>query len=104
MTVKQWLKDLPAKAMVLLSAWPTLAASLTAVLAVVGSELVPKLPGDWPVKAAAWVAAALAMIGVVSAAVARVTPILHPSEKGLLPLELPPAKHGAPFPRPGERI
>lgn len=104
MTAKQWLKDLPEKAMVLLSAWPTLAASLTAVLAVVGTELVPKLPGDWPVKAAAWVAAALAVITVVSSAVARVTPILHPSEKGLLPTEPPPAKHGTPFPKPGDRI
>lgn len=97
-----WLKDLPKKAMVLLSAWPTIAASLTAVLAVVGTELVPQLPGDWPVKAAAWVAAAVGMIAVISAAVARVTPILHPSDKGLLPKPLPPPNQGRPFPRPDQ--
>lgn len=100
-----WLKDVPEKAMVLIGAWPTLAASLTAVLVAVGTEIVPKLPGDWPVKAAAWIAVALGIITAVSAAVARVTPILNERDKGLLAPPVPPAPPlGRPFPKPGERI
>jgi hypothetical protein len=87
----EWLKDVPAKAAVLIKAWPTFAASITAVLAVLAQDVVPHLPGGVAVKVLAYMAAAAAAVAAVSAAVARVTPILFPEEKGILPLPEAPA-------------
>jgi hypothetical protein len=85
-----WLTNLRARARVLLTAWPTVAASLTALIGVLTAEVVPQL-GGWAPKAAGFLVAAGAFVAAVSAAVARVTPILYPSEKGLLPLPEQPA-------------
>jgi hypothetical protein len=85
--VRTWLADVPAKAKVLLGAWPAWAAAATATLGAFGDELVPLLPDHWAVQIGGAVAVVLAAIGVVSAAVARVTPILYPEQKGLLPPE-----------------
>jgi hypothetical protein len=81
-----WAKTLPAKAKVLLKAWPTWAAVITGVVSVVAQDVIPHLPGDWPVKAAAYVAAGISILAAITAAVSRVTPILFPEEKGILPL------------------
>lgn len=89
--MSDWLKDVPAKALVLLKAWPTFAATITAVLAVVAQDVVPHLPGGVAVQVLGYIASALAAVAAISAAVSRVTPILFPSEKGILPLPDAPA-------------
>lgn len=79
-----WVRTVPAKARVLVGAWPSWAAAASATLAIVGAELVPLLPGGWQARAAGYIATALGAIAFISAAVARVTPIVFPTQKGLL--------------------
>jgi len=83
--LRSWLALAPAKARVLVKAWPAWAAAITALLGVVATTLVPLLPGGWQAQAAGYVAAAVAAVASVSAAVARVTPVVDPDQKGLLP-------------------
>lgn len=91
----EWLKDLTAKPVaalrVLVGAWPTWGAALTAVLTAVATEVVPLLPAPTGVKVAAWVALALGVIASISKAVSQVTPIVYQDEAGLLPLPAAPA-------------
>lgn len=74
------------KVKVLLNAVPAWGATATAVLTFLATYVVPKLPGDWPVKAGAFVAAALGFVATVVSVVSRVTPA--PADQvGLLPAE-----------------
>lgn len=80
-----WLSLVPAKARVVVASWPARAAAGTAVLTVISIEVVPLLPGPWAVQVGGWITTMLGAIAVVSAAVARLTPILFPEDKGILP-------------------
>lgn len=97
--VKGWVRDIPAKLRVLVGAWPAWAAMITLLLGVAGDEIVPRLPGGWPVQVGGWIAGALVFVGVVSAVVARVTPVLFPQNRGLL--ADPPAQSPTEPARPG---
>jgi hypothetical protein len=72
-----------AKLRVMVGALPTWLAALTAVLTVVGTEIVPLLPGGWPVQAGGWVVVALAVLRTAGEVVARVTTVL-PEQRGVL--------------------
>jgi hypothetical protein len=95
--VRAWLAEVPAKLKVLLGAWPTWAAIVTATLGAFGDEIVPLLPDHWAVQIGGFVATVLAGVAAVSAAVARVTPILFPEQKGLL------RRDGSPTPAEAQR-
>jgi len=82
---RAWLATAPAKARVIVASWPARAAAAVAVLTTLSVEVVPLLPGGWATKAAGYIAAALGAVAWVSAAVARLTPILFPAQKGVLP-------------------
>jgi len=82
--VRERLANLKAKVGVLLRAVPAWGAAAVAVLTVVGQNVVPLLPGPWAVRATGYVATALAAVATVVSVVSRVTPILYPSQKGLL--------------------
>lgn len=91
------LRDLAVKilagARVVAGAWPTWAAAATGLLTLVSTALVPLLPGGWATRVAAWTAAGLGAVAAVSAAVARVTPVLYGDARGVLaprPRQLPP--------------
>jgi len=76
-----------AKVKVFLTAVPTWGASVASVLTVVAVDVVPHLPGSWQVKVGALAATGLAWVATVTGVVARVTPILFPEDKGLLPAD-----------------
>jgi hypothetical protein len=92
--IRNWLSDVRAKAKVLATAWPAWAAAITSVVTFLSVELVPRLPGDWPLKAAGWLAAVVVAVSWISAAVARVTPVLFAENQGLL--APPPAQSPTP--------
>ena len=69
---------------VLLAAVPAWGAAAQSVLTAVAVSVVPLLPGEWQVRAAAWLAVAAGWVVTVVKVVARVTPVL-PSQQGLLP-------------------
>lgn len=73
------------KVKVVLTALPTWGAAAVAVLTAFATHAVPVLPVAWQVKVAAVVASAVGGILVVVSVVSRVTPILFPDDKGLLP-------------------
>lgn len=77
------MSSLFAKLRVVLAALPTWLAAASAVLTVLGTEVVPLLPGGWAVQAAGWVAVALAWLSAAAAVVARVTTVL-PDQRGVL--------------------
>jgi len=77
------------KVKVVLGAVPTWGAIAVGVLTAVAAELVPALPGPVAVKAAAYIAAALAAISAVVKTVSRVTPVLFPEDVGLVVDESP---------------
>lgn len=79
---------------VLLAAVPAWGAAVQSALTVVATEVVPLLPGDWQVQAAAWVAVALGWVVTIVKVVSRVTPVA-PAARGLLPTAAPRAG-GAP--------
>lgn len=89
-----WVREVPAKVKVLLSAWPTWAVLITGLIQVGLDEIVPALPESWGLRAGAIAAGVLTGIGVVSAVVARTTPILFPQNRGLL--APPPAQSPGP--------
>jgi hypothetical protein len=78
------LEQLYTKALVLLTAVPTWGAAIIGVLAAIELQVVPLLPGDWQVRAASYIAGALAAIATIVKTVARVTPV-KAAERGLLP-------------------
>lgn len=73
------------KVKVVLKAVPTYGAAVVAALTFVSTTVVPRLPGGWAVQVGAWAAAALGVVTTVVAVVSRVTPVLFPEDKGLLP-------------------
>lgn len=79
------MNDFWKKAGVVLKALPTRAAAVVALLTTVSLEVVPVLPVTWQLKVGAWVASAIGGITAVVAVISRVTPILWPEDKGLLP-------------------
>jgi hypothetical protein len=81
------MRNLLRKLKVLLKAAPTYGAIAVALLTVVSTSVVPVLPVAIGIKVAAWIAAALGIVQAVVSVVSRVTPILFPEDKGLLPVE-----------------
>lgn len=73
-----------AKVRVVLTALPTWLAAATAVLTVVLFQVVPLLPDNIAVRAAAILTAALAVLRAAGEAVARLTPV-KPDARGVLP-------------------
>lgn len=72
------------KVKVLLGAVPTYGAAAVGVLVALQSEVIPLLPENLALRAAAWVGTAAGIIGAVVAVVSRVKPA-PAAERGLLP-------------------
>jgi hypothetical protein len=78
------MSDLLRKLGVVLGALPGWLAAATAVLTYLAVEVVPHIPGPWGVRAAAALAAGLAVLRAAGEVVARVTPVA-PQDRGVLP-------------------
>lgn len=94
-----WAGTVWAKTKVVLGAWPTWAAGITAVVTGLTIQVVPELPGPWGVKVLAGLAALGTVVRVVSHVVAIVTPVLFPENRGLLappPAQMPGPAAAAP--------
>lgn len=73
-----------AWAKVVLTSWPAVAAGVTAIVTGLSIQVVPEIPGPWGVRAAAWLAAVATVVRVVGLAVAVLTPVLFPQNRGVL--------------------
>lgn len=78
------------KVKVVLKAVPTWGAAVTGLLTAVSTEVLPRLPVTWELKASAYVAAALGVVAAVVKTVGSVTPVLYSEDKGLLRNESSP--------------
>jgi len=87
---RAWLATMPAKARVIATAVPAWAAAAVGVLTALSVQVVPLLPGPWAIRAAGYLAAGVAGVQAIASAVARVTPILFPTQMTVLP-DLAPA-------------
>jgi len=86
--MREKLRKLYERAVVLLQATPAHAAAAVAFLTAVQTQLVPMLPVAWQAKALATLATVSASLGAIVKAVAAVTPV-KPAERGLLPVDTP---------------
>lgn len=81
------MNKLLARTKIIFLSAPARGAMIIATLTGLSAALVPALTSEWAVRVTAWTATAVAGITVVVGVVARVTPILFPEEKGVLPFQ-----------------
>lgn len=79
------MNNLGAKIRVIVGALPTWLAIATSVLTILAAEVVPELPGDTQAQVAGWIAAGIAILAAAIAVIRKLTPVLDPSQWGLLP-------------------
>lgn len=92
--IRDWAHRGWAGTKVVVTAWPTWAAGIAAVVTGLTVHVVPELHGPWATKALAVLTAVGVVVRVVTHVVAILTPVLFPENRGLL--APPPAQSPGP--------
>ena len=92
--IRAWAARAWAMTRVVLTSWPA-----GAIVTGLSLTVVPELPGPWALKAGAVLAGVATVVRVVGHAVAVLTPVLFPANRGILappPAQSPTVRPGAP--------